>query len=43
MFASLPHFLNADPLLVKDVDGLSPDPNLHEFLSKLLIFRLNYR
>ena len=42
MFASLPHFLNADPQLVNAVDGVSPDPNLHEFLSKLLAFRINY-
>ncbi|KAG7212604.1 hypothetical protein KM043_012897 [Ampulex compressa] len=26
---SLPHFLNADPSLLEDVDGLAPDPEKH--------------
>jgi len=32
MFASLPHFLNADPVLNTNVVGLSPDPKLHDFI-----------
>jgi len=39
MFASLPHFLNADPVLNTNVVGLSPDPKLHDFISNFRIFQ----
>lgn len=29
MYASLPHFLDSDPNLLKHVKGLSPDANEH--------------
>lgn len=34
MFASQPHFLNADPKLY-NMTGLSPDPKKHDFISEL--------
>lgn len=30
VFVSLPHFLNCDPSLLEAVDGLKPDPGLHD-------------
>lgn len=30
MAVSLPHFLNTDPSLLKDVEGLKPDRKKHE-------------
>uniref|UniRef100_T1JA91 Scavenger receptor class B member 1 n=1 Tax=Strigamia maritima TaxID=126957 RepID=T1JA91_STRMM len=32
VFASFPHFYQADPLLLKTVDGLKPDPDKHAIL-----------
>jgi hypothetical protein len=29
MYASLPHYLECDPQMVKNVKGLNPDPNEH--------------
>lgn len=29
MIASMPHFLNADPKLLQDVEGLQPDVKKH--------------
>ena len=26
---SLPHFLNGDPSLVEEIDGIKPDPEKH--------------
>jgi len=36
MLLSWPHFYNADPDLVNNVDGLSPDRNKHEFQIDIL-------
>lgn len=32
LLTSKPHFFDADPQLLKDVDGLKPDPKKHEFM-----------
>lgn len=29
MFASMPHFLDSDPEMLKNVKGLNPDVNAH--------------
>lgn len=34
-FVSLPHFLNADPIYLEEVEGLSPEESKHEFFMKL--------
>lgn len=32
MFASLPHFLNADRKFLEDVSGLQPNASLHDYI-----------
>lgn len=43
MAISWPHFLYGDPTLLEDVEGLNPNPNLHEFyidFQPVIIFSL---
>ena len=50
MAISWPHFLYGDPKLLEEVEGLNPNPNLHEFyldfqpvcLSWNLILKINF-
>lgn len=35
VYLSFPHFYNADPKLLEDVEGLSPDQEKHETFLKI--------
>jgi hypothetical protein len=42
VYLSFPHFYNADPRLLDDVEGLSPDQEKHETFFKIQPVSIRY-
>lgn len=42
VYLSFPHFYNADPRLLDDVEGLSPDQEKHETFFKIQPVSIQY-